>query len=59
MISYEGLFFKKKDLLKYEKKHLPIINDEIHCTFKYRPNEDEIFNELVNKSFKVKLISYC
>ena len=58
MVSYEGLFFKKKDILKYEKVHLPIINDEIHCTFKYKPNEKEIFNELVNKVYNVKLISY-
>ena len=58
MVKYEGLFFNKKDILKYEKKHLPIINDKIHCTFKFKPKNDEIFNELVNKSFNIKLISY-
>lgn len=37
---------------------MPIINDEIHCTFKYRPLKEEIFDELVGKYFDVLIIGY-
>lgn len=61
MISYEGIFFDKetvKFIHSLEKNPLPIINDEIHCTFKYHPLENEIFNELVGKEIEVLLIGY-
>ncbi len=41
-----------------EKEQLPVINDEIHCTFKYHPSENEIFDELVGKEIEVLLIGY-
>ncbi len=41
-----------------ETPKLPIVNDEIHCTFKYHPSDDEIFNDIVSKSFEVYLIGY-
>lgn len=61
MISYEGLFFEGEslelihslDLNKLEKA-----NDDIHCTFRYHPNKNEIFNELVGKTFEITLTSY-
>lgn len=61
MISYEGLFFEGEslelihslDINKLEKA-----NDEIHCTFRYHPSKNEIFNELVGKTFEVTLTSY-
>ncbi len=34
------------------------VNDEIHCTFKYHPNEEEVFNDIVGKNFEVFLIGY-
>ena len=61
MLSYEGLFFDEeaiKIIKSLEKKKLPIINDVIHCTFKYHPLEEEIFNELVGKEFEIELIGY-
>ena len=61
MLSYEGIFFEG-DALKIihslEVEQLDKINDEIHCTFKYHPSEEEIFDEIVGKSFEVFLIGY-
>lgn len=61
MLSYEGIFFEGEtvDLIhSLEKEQLPVINDEIHCTFKYHPSENEIFDELVGKEIEVLLIGY-
>ena len=61
MLSYEGIFFDA-DMIEIihslEKEKLSKVNDEIHCTFKYHPNEDEIFNDIVGKSYEVYLIGY-
>lgn len=61
MLSYEGIFFEADTVelihsLEIEK--LAKVNDEIHCTFKYHPNEEEVFNDIVGKSFEVFLIGY-
>ena len=61
MLSYEGIFFDEENVKiihSLESRQLPNINDEIHCTFKYHPNESEIFNDIVGKSFEVYLIGY-
>ena len=62
MIHYEGLFFEDKEALdiifKLEKTHLPIIHDKIHCTFKYNPKDDEIFDDIVGNTYEIKLIGY-
>lgn len=62
MLSYEGIFLNE-DMLKIihslEKDRLSLINDEIHCTFKYHPSEEEIFNEIVGSEFVVYLIGYA
>ena len=61
MLSYEGIFFEGEtvDLIhSLEKEQLPVINDEIHCTFKYHPNTDEIFDELVGAEIDVLIIGY-
>ncbi len=61
MLSYEGIFFEA-DVVELihslETKKLAKVNDEIHCTFKYHPNEQEIFNDIVGESFEVFLIGY-
>lgn len=61
MLSYEGIFFEN-EMADYihslETETLAIINDEIHCTFKYHPASNEIFNEIVGKSFDIYLIGY-
>ena len=61
MIHYEGIFFEGESLeliKKLEGMNLGIINDEIHLTFKYKPEDSEIFNEIVGKSFDLYLIGY-
>ena len=61
MVSYEGLFFETYtvDLIhSLETEKLAKVNDEMHCTFKYHPTTDEIFNDIVGKTFEVYLISY-
>ncbi|MBR2712717.1 MAG: hypothetical protein IKE73_03315 [Bacilli bacterium] len=62
MISYEGIFFEEESeklLYSLEEVHLPIINDKYHCTFKYHPSNEEIFNELVGKEIEVQLVGYA
>ncbi len=61
MVSYEGIFFEGETvdfIHSLEKNRLPIVNDKIHCTFKYNPSEDEIFDELVGKEIEVLIIGY-
>ena len=62
MVHYEGIFFEDEEALKtifkLEKKHLPIIHDKIHCTFKYNPNDNEIFDNIVGNTYEINLISY-
>ena len=61
MLSYEGIFFEGEtlDLIhSLEAEQLPIVNDEIHCTFKYHPSANEVFNEIVGKEMEVLLIGY-
>lgn len=61
MLSYEGIFFEAGmvDLIhSLETKKLARVNDEIHCTFKYHPTTDEIFNDIVGRTFEVYLIGY-
>ena len=61
MLSYEGIFFDKDmtELIhSLEKEKLERVNDEIHCTFKYHPLDEEIFNEIVGKYFDIYLIGY-
>lgn len=61
MVSYEGIFFEG-DVVDFihslEEVHLPVINDEIHCTFKYRPNDDEIFDDIVGREVEVLIVGY-
>lgn len=62
MISYEGIFFNEETsqfIHSLEKPQLEITNDIIHCTFKYHPNDDELFDELVGKEIEVLLIGYA
>ena len=61
MLNHEGIFFEGEtlDLIhSLEKERLPIVSDEIHCTFRYHPAPEEIFNNLVGKEMEVLLIGY-
>ena len=63
MIRYEGLFFETAAtslIHLLEENPLPIKAAQIlHCTFKYHPNEKEIFNDIVGKEFEIELIDYA
>ena len=62
MLSYEGIFFDKDTealIHSLETKTLDEVNDELHCTFKYHPNAEEIFNDIVGKEFEIFLIGYA
>lgn len=62
MLSYEGIFFEKETvdfIHSLEKNCLSIVNDKIHCTFKYHPLENEIFDELVGKEIEVLVVGYA
>ena len=56
------VFFFEEDALKIirslEKVKLPVVNDEIHCTFKYHPISEEIYDDLVGKEIEILLIGY-
>lgn len=61
MVSYEGIFFDKETVEfvhNLEEKRLIRVNDRIHCTFKYHPKDNEIFNEIVGEYFEVYLVGY-
>ena len=61
MLSYEGLFFDSDavELINsLENPRLPVINDEIHCTFKYHPSDEEIFDDLVGREVEVLIVGY-
>ncbi len=61
MLSYEGIFFDEettKLLQSLEPEHLEKTSDELHCTFKYRPVQDKIFDEIVGKEVELLVIGY-
>ena len=61
MLSYEGIFFDEEEenlIFSLEKKHLGLVNDKLHCTFKYHPTEKELFNNLVGEYFDIYLVGY-
>ncbi len=62
MVSYHGIFFDEESveiIHSLEVGQLERVNDEIHCTFKYRPSDDEIFDEVVGKEVEVYLCGYA
>lgn len=61
MLKYEGLFFDNatEDYIhSLEENKLECVNDKIHCTFKYKPTNEEIFNDIVGHKFVIELIGY-
>ena len=62
MLIYEAIFFDdetSKFIRSIEKQPLEIEYEDMHCTFKFRPAKDEIFNELVGKEFDIKIVGYA
>lgn len=61
MLKYEAIFLDEEsiDLIhKLETNKLDRVNDEIHLTLKYKPDSNEIFNELIGQEFELYLIGY-
>lgn len=62
MLKYEAIFLDDESLKlihQLETNKLSRVNDEIHLTLKYKPNKEEIFNEIVGKEFELYLIGYA
>jgi hypothetical protein len=62
MIKYEAIFLDEESINlihKLEEKKLDRVNDEIHLTLKYKPKDNEIFNDIVGKEFDMYLIGYA
>ena len=61
MLVYEGIFFDKdtSDIIRLiEKEKLEKKVKNLHCTFKFHPKDDEIFDELVGKEIEIALVGY-
>ncbi len=61
MIKYEAIFLDEESVKlihKLEKNKLDRVNDEIHLTLKYKPKDNEIFNDIIGKEFHMYLIGY-
>jgi len=59
MLTYEGLFFDNplvvQKLKELDQPFLGRVNDIYHCTFKYKPKGDEIFDDLVGEEVEVEV----
>lgn len=61
MLKYEAIFLDEESINlihKLETNKLDRVNDEIHLTLKYKPDSNEIFNELIGQEFELYLIGY-
>ena len=61
MVHYEGIFFEEENaklISALDKENLPVINDELHCTFKVKPTEEELFDTIVGKEVEIELVGY-
>ena len=61
MVHYEGLFFDEEEInkmYKLETHHLPLKHDEIHCTFAYKPKEEDLIDDLIGKEIDIYLTGY-
>ena len=62
MIKYEAIFLDEESINlihELEENKLDRVNDEIHLTLKYKPKDNEIFNDIVGKEFDMYLIGYA
>ena len=62
MIKYEAIFLDEESINlihELEENKLDRVNDEIHLTLKYKPKDNEIFNDIVGKKFDMYLIGYA
>ena len=60
-IMYEGIFFSGEEAEKIKSldtNKLSRVNGRLHCTFKYKPKHEEIFDEIVGKQYEVEIVGY-
>ena len=61
MVNYEGIFFEGESVDKIrflEGEPLARLIENLHCTFKYKPLTNEIFDDLVGKEIEVTVVGY-
>ena len=61
MVRYMGIFFEgeQAEIIKsLQPTKLARTNDEIHCTFKYKPTDAELIDDIVGQEVEVYLIGY-
>lgn len=61
MVTYEGIFFEgesAKKIYSLEGVHLDLPIDKLHCTFKYRPSDEQIFDDIVGQEVEIAIIGY-
>lgn len=61
MLKYEAIFLDEESVKlihRLEENKLDRVNDEIHLTLKYKPKDNEIFNDIVGQEFEMYLIGY-
>ena len=61
MVRYMGIFFEgeeAEDIKRLEFNPLEWNNDLLHCTFKYKPKDEELFEDLVGQEVDVYLVGY-
>ncbi len=67
-LLYEGIFFEgetvemlhgcEKMFIQSDILDSLIAKPILHCTFKYRPNREEIFDEIVGQEIAIEVIGY-
>ena len=61
MVRYEALFLDEESVARVklvEPVNLGFQNDEIHITFKYKPSEEETFDQIVGNVYELRVIGY-
>ena len=62
MVNYEGIFFDGEVVdftHSLEENRLERVNNILHCTFKYKPEEKDMYDELVGNYYDVTLVGYA
>lgn len=60
-VRYMGIFFEGESaefIKRMQPTPLEYTNDELHCTFKYRPQDEELFEDIIGQEVEVYLIGY-
>lgn len=61
MLNYEAIFFTgevAEFIRSIEGNSLGRCNDEFHCTFKYKPRGEEVFDDIVGEEVECYIIGY-